>query len=201
MITLKSTKLIAVDIDETLVMWKGDSYTPHNAHIELIKRFHKRGHTLIAWSQGGAEWASRVVSELGLEEYFFMAMGKVDWFVDDKPSSEFMPESIRIYLEDGDSFIEPSQVYRPILGSPSVTKEVSPVERRADIFPNPSYTPDQVDDCLDEFMVPYVFSEIDIENRIALRRGPLNCGIPYTWSKSLDADTLQYRIRVRRSYE
>lgn len=95
---LNSTKLIFVDIDDTLVIWAGSDYTPHPLHIESIKKFYKRGHTLIAWSAGGATWAARVVRELNLEQYFWAAIGKPDWFLDDKTSSEFMPELNRVYF-------------------------------------------------------------------------------------------------------
>lgn len=100
MIIIAGPKTIAVDIDDTLAMWDGENYHAHQEHITLIKQFHKRGHKLIAWSAGGAEWAAHVVREFGLEEYFEAAIGKFDWFIDDKPSSAFLPEANRIYLEE-----------------------------------------------------------------------------------------------------
>lgn len=102
MIIVKSTKLITVDIDDTLVVWKNGRYYPHKGHIEIVKMFHKRNHTLIAWSAGGFEWAARVIKELKLEKYFSVVMSKPDWFIDDKTSSEFLPEHNRVFIGKND---------------------------------------------------------------------------------------------------
>lgn len=98
MLVIKSSKLIAVDIDNTLAIWNGEDYYINEEYVMLIKQFHKRGHTLIAWSAGGFAWAERIVKEFQLESYFEACMGKPDWFMDDKPSSEFLPEANRICL-------------------------------------------------------------------------------------------------------
>ncbi len=96
MITIRATRLIAVDIDETLVIWNGDNYSLNGECLIKIMQFHSRGHSLIAWSAGGAEWAEAVVKQFNLEKYFVACMGKFDWFIDDKPADQFMGENIRV---------------------------------------------------------------------------------------------------------
>lgn len=100
MITINSTKLLMCDIDNTLALWNGEDYYPNSDCIRTIKQFHKRGHTIIAWSAGGAEWATSVVLRFELQDYFSYCMSKPDWYIDDKPSSEFLPEANRIKDKD-----------------------------------------------------------------------------------------------------
>lgn len=102
MFIIRSDKTLFCDVDDTLVLWSptGASYKPHQAHIDLIKRFHKRGQPVIVWSAGGYEWALKIVKELGLEPYVTAVMAKPMWYVDDLTSPEFLPEVNRIYLKD-----------------------------------------------------------------------------------------------------
>jgi phosphoserine phosphatase len=100
---IHASKIIFVDCDDTLVIWDRSSYTPHQEHIDAVKRFHARGHTVVVWSAGGSEWAERVVKELHLEPYITLVMSKPDWYIDDKSASEFMPENVRIYYPSGDA--------------------------------------------------------------------------------------------------
>lgn len=53
MYVLKSDKTLFVDVDDTLVMWKGNTYTPHKKHIAMIKKLHARGQPVVVWSAGG----------------------------------------------------------------------------------------------------------------------------------------------------
>jgi hypothetical protein len=77
------------DVDDTLVMWdipegieinddrlvsincKGieDRLFPNKHNIELLKKFSARGHSVVVWSGGGADWAEAVVDALGLNQY------------------------------------------------------------------------------------------------------------------------------------
>lgn len=99
------------DVDDTLVSWEHygkqlpgmvEFEDPHThgslflevitEHIESMKKHKLRGHTIIVWSAGGADWAEEVVTKLGLRSMVDAVMSKPDWFYDDIPSSEFMPE-------------------------------------------------------------------------------------------------------------
>lgn len=110
--TLYSTKVIMIDVDNTLVFSlreyphevthevvkiNGRKFWVHAPHIEMIKDFKARGHSIVVWSAGGAEWAESVVIALKLEELVDLVISKPDWFIDDKKASEFMDESKRFY--------------------------------------------------------------------------------------------------------
>lgn len=109
--------IVYCDVDDTLVSWKHypeclpgmigfDDPTgtlfldPINEHIEALKAHKLRGHTVIVWSAGGAEWAREVVSKLGLDNYVDACMSKPNWFYDDIPAAEFMPEINRKYYKN-----------------------------------------------------------------------------------------------------
>lgn len=73
---------------------------PHKKHVEMLKQFAFRGHTVVVWSQGGSDWAEAAVEALGLQKYVDIIMPKPYWFFDDIPSSVFMTESMRIFKDD-----------------------------------------------------------------------------------------------------
>lgn len=100
MFVLKSDKTLFVDVDDTLVIWEGTTYRPHQAHIDLIKRFHARNQQVVVWSAGGWEWALRVVQELELEPYVQAVLCKPVWWVDDLTAKEILLDSGRIYLKE-----------------------------------------------------------------------------------------------------
>lgn len=95
---LKDNKTLFVDVDDTLVIWEGEKYRAHKKHVELIKRFAKRGQSVVVWSAGGYKWAHRIVRELGLRRYVKLVMAKPQWYVDDLRADEILPEVNRIYL-------------------------------------------------------------------------------------------------------
>lgn len=100
-IRIKGELPFYVDVDDTLVIWDNErtSYTPHQEHINLIKRCHKRNQTVIVWSNGGEEWAYRIVKELGLEEYVTATASKPRWAVDDRNLNDILNEATHVYLE------------------------------------------------------------------------------------------------------
>jgi phosphoserine phosphatase len=112
MYTHKSTKAIYIDIDNTLVFSLreyphevthevvkvgGRKFWVHAPHIEMMRDFKARGHSLIVWSAGGAEWAEAVIVALKLTDLVDVVLSKPDWYIDDKKASEFMDESKRFY--------------------------------------------------------------------------------------------------------
>lgn len=92
------------DVDDTLVLWDKEkvSYTYSKKHAKALKEHALRGHTVIVWSAGGADWAERVVREMGLEWCVDLVTSKPSWFYDDKTASYFMPEHNRVYHEKTD---------------------------------------------------------------------------------------------------
>jgi phosphoserine phosphatase len=112
MIVLNSTKAIFIDVDNTLVFSLreyphevthevvkigGRKFWVHAPHIEMMKDFKARGHSLIVWSAGGADWAASVIVALHLDTLVDLVISKPDWYIDDKKASEFMDESKRFY--------------------------------------------------------------------------------------------------------
>jgi hypothetical protein len=91
------------DVDDTLVMWdipegieinddrlvsincKGieDRLFPNKHNIELLKKFSARGHSVVVWSGGGADWAEAVVDALGLNQYVDVVVNKPQYYMDD----------------------------------------------------------------------------------------------------------------------
>jgi FMN phosphatase YigB (HAD superfamily) len=112
---IESHRIVMFDVDDTLIIWDWEEFSPdaigtisindlvsghfelvlpHERHIQLLKQFKARGHTVIVWSQGGWAWAESVVKALGLEHLVDVVMSKPDWYVDDLPASAYMGNNI-----------------------------------------------------------------------------------------------------------
>jgi hypothetical protein len=107
--------IVYCDVDDTLVSWdftygdpgedKLEFVDPADGKtlylkviqktVEALKLHAIRGHSIIVWSAGGAEWAKEVVVRLGLSDVVSACLAKPNWYLDDLPASEFMPERIR----------------------------------------------------------------------------------------------------------
>lgn len=115
MIKIPDKPVVYVDVDDTLVLWNkndvpddelelyivldGALMWPHLKHIEMIGHFNARGHTVVVWSQGGSDWAEKVVKALGIEDMVDLVVPKPFWFIDDLTSDMFMNNSQRIWLD------------------------------------------------------------------------------------------------------
>ena len=91
------------DVDDTLLMWdlpegiypnddrlitvKCRNYTerclPNKYNINLLISLAKRGHSIVVWSGGGADWAEAAVKALELEEFVEVVSGKPQYYIDD----------------------------------------------------------------------------------------------------------------------
>jgi len=91
------------DVDDTLLMWTlpegvemnddrlvsvncnemSDRLFPNKYNIDLLINFAKRGHNVVVWSGGGADWAEAVVEALGLNKYVKAVMNKPQYYSDD----------------------------------------------------------------------------------------------------------------------
>lgn len=115
---INSTRIVYCDTDETLILWEWKDYTedisklvaitdpdsgvsvyglPHQRHIALLEQFKARGHTVVVWSQGGAEWAERAVKVLCIEHLVDIVISKPSWYIDDLHAHAFMENPI--YLD------------------------------------------------------------------------------------------------------
>ena len=113
--TITATRSVFFDVDDTLVIWDWKSINPegiglvkitdpdsgcsvlvhpHARHIELMRQFKARGHTVVVWSQGGSAWAESVCKALGIELLVDYVMDKPNWYVDDLNASVWMKAPI-----------------------------------------------------------------------------------------------------------
>lgn len=123
---MATDQVVTIDVDDTLVLWPenqktfpynqshtqpyegavafNDPYdnsinylTPHQKHIDLIKKYKGRGFTVIVWSAGGYKWAASVVKTLGLESFVDIVLTKPSRYVDDLPCEKWMGN--RVYIK------------------------------------------------------------------------------------------------------
>lgn len=89
------------DCDDTLVMWNipanfpveelvrcecrnfVEYLAPNKYNIDLLVKMAKRGHSIVIWSGGGADWAEAVVIGLGLQDYVSVVTSKPTYYIDD----------------------------------------------------------------------------------------------------------------------
>lgn len=71
--------------------------TPHQKHIDLMKKYKGRGFTVIVWSAGGYKWAKSVVETLKLEPFVDAILTKPSRYVDDLTCEKWMGN--RVYLK------------------------------------------------------------------------------------------------------
>lgn len=76
----------------------GHEWLVHIEHVNLLKDFAARGHTIIVWSAGGSDWARMVCEALGIEGLVDACMPKPFWYIDDKKSEEFMDPYRHSYI-------------------------------------------------------------------------------------------------------
>ena len=112
---LQSSNVIWFDVDDTLIMWGPSqskrkriliqdphlpeeriSFLPHITHINILKRNHAQGRTVIVWSAAGYEWATAVVQALKLEKYVTLILAKPVLYVDDRKMEDW--GCMRTYL-------------------------------------------------------------------------------------------------------
>lgn len=73
-------------------------FVVHELHVAYIKDFAARGHNVIVWSQGGAEWAGKVVKALRLADYVTACLSKPLWYFDDKLAEDWLRPHQRSYI-------------------------------------------------------------------------------------------------------
>lgn len=113
--------IVYFDIDDTLVTLNCGDFAPGETevvlfkdtqgnshtlgvfrkHVEAIKMHHIRGHKIVLWSRGGANWAYCVANALKIVEMVSLFIDKPTWFYDDLPASKVLRETDRYYLYKG----------------------------------------------------------------------------------------------------
>ena len=93
--------VILFDCDDTLVSldpipgvvpieYEGGKYYPIQETIEKLKNSYYRGHLVRVHSQGGVEWAEKVVKVLKLQDFVDEIETKPRWYYDDLPADVWM---------------------------------------------------------------------------------------------------------------
>lgn len=90
------------DVDDTLIIWKDsdgkqrnlpqievdcrgiiETYYVNPYNLDYLKKLATRGHAIVLWSAGGADWAEAVAIGLEIEELVFAACAKPTYYIDD----------------------------------------------------------------------------------------------------------------------
>lgn len=79
----KRAAAIYVDVDDTLVHNARTAPQPIENVLEQVRRLHARGFSLYCWSTGGAEYARRIATGLGVAECFSAFLPKPTILIDD----------------------------------------------------------------------------------------------------------------------
>lgn len=109
--------VVAIDCDDTLVMWDVNHTQPHEnsvaficpydgstnhlipnkKHIDFLKKCKGRGMCIMVWSAGGVLWAEAVINTLGLSDYVDLIITKPSKYVDDLFAKDILGQ--RVYLK------------------------------------------------------------------------------------------------------
>jgi predicted HAD superfamily phosphohydrolase YqeG len=89
----KRGAVIYVDVDDTLVRHASSAPAPIANVIDQVRRLHARGFSLYCWSTGGAEYAQRIATELGVAACFTAFLPKPTILIDDQEISVWLLKS------------------------------------------------------------------------------------------------------------
>lgn len=123
MTTIYNERVIAVDIDDTLVMHNLTELCPlsdrvnvvdpmdssqaiqlriNNNMVRLVKEEFERGSTIIVWSRGGYQWALNVLEALNMQDIPLVVMTKPITYFDDTPVEKWMKD--RVYIGPDEAY-------------------------------------------------------------------------------------------------
>lgn len=85
------------DVDGTLILWSGRTsrsvevdcrgvktmFYVNEENLLYLHRLASRGHAIIVWSVGGADWATSVAKALNIEHLVFACLTKPTYYIDD----------------------------------------------------------------------------------------------------------------------
>jgi len=110
----KNGYTVFFDVDDTLIIWANNTALdaeacisitdntgtilarPHQEHIHALMDAHNAGHTVVVWSQGGADWAETVVKALQIEKFVDCCITKPTHLYDDLDYYLWLPK--RLFL-------------------------------------------------------------------------------------------------------
>jgi hydroxymethylpyrimidine pyrophosphatase-like HAD family hydrolase len=83
------SKIVFVDVADTLVRSVGTKRIPMPSVIQRVKQLKAEGAELYLWSTGGADYARSSALELGIADCFVNFLPKPTIMIDDQPVSEW----------------------------------------------------------------------------------------------------------------
>jgi hydroxymethylpyrimidine pyrophosphatase-like HAD family hydrolase len=83
------TKIIYVDVDDTLVRSVGAKRIPMPGVVANVRKLYEGGAEMYLWSSGGPEYARASAKELDLEGCFVAFLPKPTSYIDDQPVDEW----------------------------------------------------------------------------------------------------------------
>lgn len=100
-VKIENEHIIGFDVDDTLITMneipgveplflENQAYWPIYETIEKLKQAHFRGHYVRVHSQGGKDWAEKVIKLLELTQYVNSIETKMQWCYDDLPVHEWL---------------------------------------------------------------------------------------------------------------
>ena len=78
------TRIVYVDIDDTLVRSFGTKRIPMPPVIAHVRKLKSEGAQLYLWSSGGADYCRATAIELGIKDCFSGFLPKPDTYIDDQ---------------------------------------------------------------------------------------------------------------------
>lgn len=87
---INNQNTLAFDVDDTLIMWEGASYTLNEEHAQQIYRAKNRGQFVLVWSRSPISFIERVIKEFNLGGYIDLVMQKPEYYFDDRKADEWM---------------------------------------------------------------------------------------------------------------
>jgi hypothetical protein len=83
------TKVVYIDVDDTLVRSLGSKRSPVRSVVNEVRRLYSEGAQLYLWSTGGAQYAKEAAAELGISECFIGFLPKPNAYIDDQAVDEW----------------------------------------------------------------------------------------------------------------
>ena len=83
------SRVVFVDVDDTLVRSVGTKRIPMPAVVARVKEMHATGVLLYLWSSGGGEYARASAAELGIANCFLGFLPKPDVYLDDQAVNDW----------------------------------------------------------------------------------------------------------------
>lgn len=96
------------DIDDDLksklqqIYFGSEMFYVHYGNVQKLKELKSRGHNIVVWSAGGADWAEAVVYKLGIEGWVDVVAPKPAWYFDDLPVEDWIGRRCYSKLKDND---------------------------------------------------------------------------------------------------